>query len=275
MDKKYEKKVYEASYYISKYSVNYNPDTAIMLGSGFGKLSERLEDRTEISYADVPNFPVSTAPGHAGKLIFGRISGKDVICLSGRFHYYEGYDFPELAFPVMVLKALGVRILIMTNAAGAINQSYKPGDVMIISDHIKLMGHSPLRGQNDPDLGTRFPDMSRAYDPELRKLAVECAAAAGLGVHEGVYFYFEGPQFETPAEIRAARVLGGDAAGMSTAPEAIAASYASLRVLGISFMSNMAAGVLDKPITGEEVNAAAEKASPLLEKFITDLIGRI
>jgi len=275
MDKNYSKKVYEAAFYISRLSVNYKPDIAIVLGSGLGNLSGRLSDSIEISYDDIPNFPAATAPGHAGKLIFGRLSGKDIVCMSGRFHYYEGHDFPELVFPVAVLKSLGVGMLILTNAAGAINKSYFPGDVMVISDHIKLMGHSPLRGQNDPELGTRFPDMTHIYDKELRKLALSCGADCGLNMQEGVYFYFEGPQFETPAEIRAARVLGGDAAGMSTAPEAIAATYFSMKVLGLSFISNMAAGVLDKPISGEEVNEAAERSAPLLEKFMTELIRRM
>ena len=275
MDKNYSKKVQEAALYIREFSVNYKPEIAIVLGTGFGGFEESLEDRTELKYADIPHFPVSTAPGHAGKLVFGKLAGKDIICMSGRFHYYEGYDFPEIVFPVAVFSRLGVQTLIQTNAAGAINKNYAPGDVMVISDHIKLMGHSPLRGQNDPELGTRFPDMTHVYDKALRELALGCGRECGLNIHEGVYFYFEGPQFETPAEIRAARVFGGDAAGMSTAPESIAAAYFSVKVLGLSLMVNMAAGVLDTPITEEEVNKVADKAAPLLEKYIKELVRRM
>lgn len=275
MDNFCAERVREASGYIIKNYINYKADTAIVLGSGFGGFESALEDSFGINYSEIPGFPLPTAPGHAGRLVFGSLGSKRMICLSGRFHYYEGLDLPELVFYVPVLKELGVSTLILTNAAGAINESYSPGDVMIIKDHIKLMGHSPLRGRNDPALGERFPDMSAVYDRDLRSIAAECAKNAGITAHEGVYFYFEGPQFETPAEIRAARILGGDAAGMSTAPEAIAAAYCGMRVLGISLMSNMAAGVLDKPVTADEVNEAAAKAAPKLRRFMGELAGRI
>lgn len=251
------------------------PQVAVILGSSLGPFAERLQNPQEIEYQDIPNFLTSTAPGHAGKLIFGELAGKKLVCLSGRFHSYEGYDFERLTQPVRLLKLLGVRALIVTNAAGGVNLSYRPGDFMLIEDHIKLNGASPLRGKNCEAFGPRFFDVTRMYTPELRALAKRCAAELELPVHEGVYFFMPGPQFETPAEIRAIRLLGGDAVGMSTVTEALTAAHCGLPLLGISVITNMAAGVTGQAVTGEEVNetgaAVAGRFSCYLEKILEEL----
>lgn len=258
----YENALTAADFIRSRFGLS--PEIGIILGTNLGSLSDRIQNRTEIPYGEIPHFLVSTAPSHAGKLILGSLAGKTVVCMSGRFHHYEGYSYEELSIPVRVLRCLGVKALILTNAAGAINTSYHPGDIMIIQDHIKLFGDSPLTGENAGEFGPRFPDMTRAYTPSLRKLAKECAASVPLTVHEGVYFFFPGPQFESPGEIRAARALGGDAAGMSTAPEAITAAHCGMPLLGLSMMVNMAAGVSPDPITGEEIDRIT---SSVLEPF--------
>ncbi len=248
--------------------VPWTPDVAIVLGSCLGPFADTIEDPIVIDYKDIPNFLVSTVKSHAGKLIFGTVAGKRVVCMSGRFHSYEGYDFEQLVIPVRLFKLLGVKATILTNAAGAINPSYRPGDVMIVSDHIKFTGASPLRGHNVEEFGPRFFDVSRMYTPELRKLAWDCAADSGLNVHEGVYFFFTGPQFETPAEIRAARLLGGDAAGMSTVTEALTAAHCGMPLLCLSVMTNMAAGVLDQPITSEEVDDVGKMIAGRFSAYI-------
>ncbi len=257
---------------------DFRPEIGLILGSGLGAFSGRIEAVCEIPYTEIPNFLVSTAPGHAGRLIFGTVEGRRVVCMSGRFHFYEGYDLEQLTIPVRVMKLLGVRSLVLTNAAGAINESYHVGDVMIIKDHVKLSPLSPLRGPNLEKFGERFFDMGDAYSKELRRIAREAAEAVGPEgpcVREGVYFFFGGPQFETPAEIRMARILGGDAAGMSTVPEVITAAHCRLPVLGLSLMTNMAAGVLPQPLSGEEVNAAAEAARPKLERYFSEVLRRL
>lgn len=250
----------------------FQPETAIILGSALGPFAERIENAVTVDYKDIPNFLVSTVSGHAGKLIFGTVRGKKVVCMSGRFHAYEGYSFEQLSIPVRVLKLLGVKSLIVTNAAGAVNESYKPGDIVVLKDHIKLFGFSPMRGGNIDEFGPRFFDVTKMYLPEYRTLALELGKNSGLNVHEGVYFYFPGPQFETPSEIRAVRILGGDVVGMSTVTEALTAAHCSLPVLGISVVSNMAAGVLEKPLSGDEVeetvNGIAEKFSAYMEKIV-------
>ena len=263
----------KAADYINSVTNGFKPQIGLILGSGLHGIAKRIDVSFEIAYKDIPGFLVSTAPGHEGKLIFGKLAGKDVVCMSGRFHYYEGYSFEELCIPVYVLKLLGIEILVVTNAAGAINTSFNVGDVMIITDQIKIMGSSPLRGNNLDEFGTRFPDSSYLYDRGLIQIARDCAKNSKLTVREGVYFYFEGPQFETPAEIRMARLLGGDAAGMSTVPEAIVAAHCGLRTFGLSFLANMAAGVLDQPLSGEDVNEAGRVAAPLLEEYMMDIIG--
>ena len=253
----------------------FQPEIAVVLGSCLGPFAEQLENPVAIDYKDIPNFLVTTVESHAGKLIFGTVCGKRVVCMSGRFHFYEGYDYEQLVIPVRVLKLLGIRALVLTNAAGAVNESYRPGDVMILSDHIKLTGASPLRGPNLPEFGPRFFDMTKAYTPELRAIARECAQGSGLRVHEGVYMFFTGPQFETPAEIRAARLLGADAVGMSTVTEALTAAHCGLPLLALSVMTNMAAGVLDQPLSHEEVGETAEMVAEPFSAYMKEIIKRI
>ncbi len=251
------------------------PEVAVILGSCLGPFAQRIADPVVIDYKDIPNFLVSTVSSHAGKLILGTVAGKKVVCMSGRFHTYEGYDFEQLVIPIRVFHCLGVKATVLTNAAGAINTDYRPGDVMIIKDHIKLTGASPLRGRNIEEFGPRFFDISRMYTPSLRALARACAEGSGLCVHEGVYFFFTGPQFETPAEIRAARILGGDAAGMSTVTEALTAAHCGMPLLGLSVMVNMAAGVLDTPISDEEVDKTAAMLAGPFSDYVEKIIGRM
>lgn len=240
------------------------PRVAMVLGSGLGYLAEQVENPISVPFFTIPYFRRSTAPGHAGRLVFGKLNGQNVAVMQGRFHYYEGYSFEEVTFPVRVLRLLGAEKLIVTNAAGCVNESWSAGDLMIIRDHIKLTLNSPLCGPNMPEFGPRFPDSSYNYTPKLRQLAAEVAQEQGISIREGVYMYFSGPQYETPAEIRAARVLGADAVGMSTVPEVIIARHCGLEVLGITLLTNMAAGILDQPLTEEEVLEAAEAGK---EKF--------
>ncbi|MBE5808753.1 MAG: purine-nucleoside phosphorylase [Clostridiales bacterium] len=271
----YTYEFFKASADYVKSIVPYTPEVALILGSCLGPFADTIEDPIVIDYRDIPNFLTTTVESHAGKLIFGTVAGKKVVCMSGRFHSYEGYDFEQLVIPVRLFKLLGVRATILTNAAGAINTSYRPGDIMIVSDHIKLTGASPLRGKNIDKFGPRFFDATYIYTPALRKLAWDCVEGTGLTVHEGVYFFFTGPQFETPAEIRAARLLGGDAAGMSTVTEALTAAHCGMPVLGLSVMTNMAAGVLDRKLTSEEVDETAKTISERFSDYVTKIIGRI
>lgn len=256
-------------------NAGFQPEIGIILGSGLGHFGEEIEDAVEVPYADIPDFLRSTAIGHAGKFIFGTVAGKKVACMSGRFHYYEGYDFEDLALPVRIFKLVGVRALLLTNAAGAVNESYKPGDVMIIKDHIKLMGGSPMRGKNLDEFGARFFDMGDTYTASLRTLAKKEAEGTGLTVHEGNYFYMPGPQYETPAEIKAIRILGGDAVGMSTVTEAITAAHCRLPVLALSVMTNMAAGVLKQPLTLEEVIETANRIEVPFTEYVKKILRSI
>ncbi|MBQ3661317.1 MAG: purine-nucleoside phosphorylase [Firmicutes bacterium] len=258
--------------YIRSVIGDFEPEIGLILGTGLGKFSARIEDPVEIPYKDIPNYLVSTAPGHSGKLIFGTVEGRKVMCMSGRFHTYEGYSFEELSIPVRVMKLMGVKLLVATNAAGAVNVDYRPGDVMIIKDHIKLNGFSPMRGPNVPEFGDRFFDISDLYCRELRQIAEQCGEDSGLTIHEGVYFFFPGPQFETPAEVRAARILGGDAVGMSTVTETLTAGHCGMPVLGLSLMTNMAAGVLEQKLSGEEVEETAQRVAPLLEAYFAKVL---
>ena len=255
--------------------VPWTPEVAVVLGSFLGPFADAIEDPVVIDYRDIPNFLVSTVPGHAGKLIFGTVAGRRVVCMSGRFHSYEGYDFEQLVIPVRVFKLLGAKAVILTNAAGAVNAEYRPGDVMIVSDHIKLNGASPMRGPNVDEFGPRFFDVSRMYAPELRRLARDCAAGSGLTFHEGVYMFFPGPQFATPAEVRAARLLGADAVGMSTVTEALTAAHCGMPVLCLSVMTNMAAGVLEQPLTTEEVLETAKSIAGPFSNYVRAIIERI
>lgn len=260
--------------YIRKF-VPWEPEIAVVLGSFLGPFADTVEDPIVIDYRDIPNFLVSTVKGHAGKLIFGTVAGRRVVCMSGRFHYYEGYDFEQLVIPIRLFKLLGVSATILTNAAGAVNAAYHPGDVMIVTDHIKLAGASPMRGRNVDAFGPRFFDVTRMYTPELRKLALDCAAGTGLTVHEGVYMFFTGPQYETPAEIRAARILGADAVGMSTVTEALTAAHCGMPLLCLSVMTNMASGVLDTPLTTGEVLETAERIAGPFSDYIIKIIDRM
>lgn len=269
----YEMAKKSADYIKSK--VSYDLDVAIILGSCLGSLADEIEEKIVIDYKDIPNFLISTVESHAGKLIIGKLHGKNVVCMSGRFHYYEGYDFEQLTVPIRVFKLLGIEKVILTNAAGAINKDYKPGDIMIINDHIKLMGASPLRGKNVEEFGPRFINMTDVYCKNLMSIARESGKAIDEELKEGVYFYFPGPQFETPAEIKAARILGGDAVGMSTVTEIITAAHAGMKVLGLSLITNMAAGVLDQPITVDEVDETASLSAEKFKKLIREILKRI
>ena len=240
-------------------------DIGIVLGSGLGVLADEIENAVEISYSEIPNFPVSTVEGHEGKLVSGILNGKRILAMKGRFHYYEGYRMEEVVFPIRVMKLLNINNLLVTNAAGGINEEFEPGDLMLISDHIKFFSESPLRGKNINELGPRFNDMSCAYSKNLRQMAKKVADSLGINIKEGVYSFMSGPSYETPAEIRMLRVLGADAVGMSTVPEVIAAAHSGINVLGISCISNMAAGILDTPLSHDEV---IETAAQVRDKFI-------
>ena len=240
------------------------PKVAMVLGSGLGYLADEVEDAIAISYGDIPNFKASTAPGHKGRLVFGMLEGQRVAVMQGRMHHYEGYSYEEVSYAVRVLRLLGCDTLIVTNAAGCVNTQWKAGDLMLITDHIKMFSESPLRGENLPEFGVRFPDASHLYTARLQELARKTAQERGIPLREGIYFYCYGPQYETPAEIRATRLLGGDAVGMSTAPEVIVAGHCGMEVLGLTLLSNMAAGILDQPLSEQEVLDAAEAAR---EKF--------
>lgn len=250
-------------------------EIGLVLGSALGGIAEIIQDKVVINYKDIPNFLMSTVDSHEGKLIFGTIGNKKVLCMSGRFHYYEGYDFERLAIPIRVFKLLGVKKVILTNAAGGIKTDFKPGDIMLINDHIKLTGPSPVRGVNIPEFGKRFFDVSDMYTKSLREIAKKIGKRENIELKEGVYYFAAGPQFETPAEIRAMRILGGDAVGMSTVTEAITAAHCGIQVLGLSLVTNMAAGVLDQPVTTEEVDLEGRKAKDKMEKLITNIIHEI
>ncbi|HET7629195.1 MAG TPA: purine-nucleoside phosphorylase [Bacillales bacterium] len=258
--------------------INEKPEVGLILGSGLGMLADQIEDRVVIPYRDVPGFPVSTVSGHKGQLVFGRLEGVSVAAMQGRFHFYEGYSLREVTFPIRVMKQLGVETLIVTNAAGGVNETYKPGDLMLICDHINGLSANPLTGKNDERFGVRFPDMSEAYSKSLRRLAIEAAAKFDLSLQEGVYLATSGPCYETPAEIRMMRKLGADAVGMSTVPEVISARHAGIEVLGISCITNAGAGILDVPLTHDEVIETTERIRDSfmkLVKAILKLRGRV
>ncbi len=241
------------------------PEIGMILGSGLGVLGDEVENPVIIKYSDIPSFPRSTVEGHAGQMVIGTLEGKKVLVMQGRFHYYEGYTMDTVVFPVRVMKFLGIKKFLVTNASGGVNTSFNPGDLMVIRDHIKLGLDSPLRGANLDDFGPRFPDMSDGYTKSLRELAKKAGEDLGIPLREGVYALMGGPNYETPAEIRMLRTLGADAVGMSTVPEVLAAVHAGMDVLGISCITNMAAGVLDQPLNHEEV---METAARVRENFI-------
>ncbi len=262
-----------AAYIRSRLSVL--PEVGLVLGSGLGPLAEQLQDAVTISYAEIPHFRISTAPDHAGRLVCGMLAGRRVVCMQGRLHGYEGYAPDEIAYPVYVMRALGVQALILTNASGGINTGFEVGDFMLVEDHINMTGKSPLTGANDGQLGTRFPDMTFAYAPALRDKALAAADVCGLMLRRGVYCGVNGPQFETPAEIRAFRTLGADAVGMSTVFEVIAAAHCGLPVVAVAMITNMAAGVLMQPLSGAEVNEIAARRGTDFRRLITALVEKI
>lgn len=255
--------------------ITYRPETAIVLGSGLGQLADKLKDVCSIAYEELPYWKSSTAPGHSGRLLFGRLKGKSVVCMQGRLHYYEGYSMAEITYPVRVMARLGVKNLLLSNAAGGINIDFVPGDLMLITDHINFLGHNPLIGPNEADFGVRFCDMSYAYHPTLRQLALEAAAELGQTLQQGVYVATTGPSYETPAEIRMFRTWGASAVGMSTVPEAIVANHCGLRVLGISCITNMAAGVLDQPLSETEVLETGEKSGAAFQALISRIVEKL
>lgn len=261
----------EAAEYI-KDKLTVKPSIGLILGSGLGVLAEEISDEIVIQYQDIPHFPESTVAGHKGQLVIGTIEEKNVIAMQGRFHFYEGYSMEQVTFPVRVFKQLGIESMIVTNAAGGINTSFQPGDLMIITDHINNMGTNPLIGPNIDELGTRFPDMSQVYDQEYIDHAIACAKDLNLNIKKGVYIGNTGPVYETPAEINMLRKFGADAVGMSTVPEATVARHASIRVLGISCISNMAAGVLDQPLSHEEVIETTEMVKEDFLQFVKKVI---
>jgi purine-nucleoside phosphorylase len=228
-----------------------------------------------MAYQDIPHFPVSTAPGHKGRLVFGQLEGQKVAVMQGRMHHYEGYSYEEVTYALRVLRLVGCDTLIVTNAAGCVRTDWQAGDLMLITDQIKLFSESPLRGKNLPQFGVRFPDSSHLYTPRLQQLARSEAQRLGVPLREGVYFYCYGPQYETPAEIRAARILGGDAVGMSTAPEVIVAAHCGMEILGLTLLSNMAAGILDQPLSEQEVLDAAEAAKEKFSTLVRACLGKL
>ena len=253
----------------------FTPKVLLILGSGLGYLANEVENPTAVSYGDTPHFMTSTAPGHAGRLVFGQLEGQDVAMLQGRFHHYEGYSFEEVTFAVRVLRLLGADTLFVTNAAGCVNVDWHAGELMVIEDHIKLILDSPLCGPNLKEFGPRFPDSSYNYTPALRKIAHQVADELEIPVRKGVYMYMPGPQYESPAEIRAARILGADAVGMSTVPEVIVARHCGMQVLGVTMLTNMAAGILDQPLTEEEVLIAAEAGKAQFSALIRGCLRRL
>ncbi len=267
-------KIKQAADYL-KNEMTIQPMIGLILGSGLGVLADEIEEAARMPYKQIPDFPVSTVEGHAGQLVFGKLNGVPVVAMQGRFHYYEGYSFDQVTFPVRVMKELGVGSLIVTNAAGGVNKDFSPGDLMLITDHINNMGSNPLIGHNDSRLGVRFPDMSEAYSKDLIQRAKAVAKALNIALQEGVYVGNTGPTYETPAEVRMIRTLGGDAVGMSTVPEVIVARHSGLEVLGISCISNMASGILDQPLNHEEVIETTERVKENFLRLVKALVKEI
>lgn len=264
-------KTYE--YILSK--IKNKPEIGIILGSGLGNLASQINDPIEINYKDIPDFPTSSVKGHSGKLIFGKLSGKNLVAMQGRIHYYEGQGIDKTVFPAKILCQLGIKYLIVTNACGGVNTSFTPGDLMIIKDHINFTGVNPLIGPNDDTIGPRFPDQSFTYNKELRDIAKNVAKELNFELKEGVYMWFTGPVYETPAEVRMARIMGADAVGMSTVPEVIVANHRGVKILGISAITNMAAGILDKPLNHEEVIDVSSKIQDKFENLVKKIIEKM
>ncbi len=273
MSKIYEKLTKAVNYIKSK--TDFVPFAGIVLGSGLGGYASEMKVEYEIPYTDIEGFPVSTVQGHDGRFVFGYVGSVPVVAMKGRVHFYEGYDVNDVVMPIRLMGLLGAQVLILTNAAGGIDLSYKPGDLMAITDHITAFTRSPLIGENPEELGVRFPDMSKVYDPELISIIRKAAEKNSIDIKEGVYLQATGPQYETPAEIRMFRTLGASAVGMSTGIEAVAARHMGMRVCGISCISNMAAGILDQPLNHKEVQETADKVAASFKALINDLISMI
>jgi purine-nucleoside phosphorylase len=267
-------KIKESAEFISG-KIEEKPIVGLILGSGLGVLADEIENPVKIPYKDIPNFPISTVKGHAGQLVIGKLHGVQVVAMQGRFHFYEGYSMQVITFPVRVMKEIGVEKLVVTNAAGGVNEGFTPGDLMLITDHINNMGTNPLIGSNIEEFGPRFPDMSMAYDPELQKVAEKSAERLGIEMKKGVYIAFTGPSYETPAEVRLARKLGGDAVGMSTVPEVIVAVHSGLKVLGISCITNMAAGILSQPLSHAEVIETTQMVKSKFLSLVKEIVKNL
>lgn len=265
------KKIKEAKEYISK-KHTLNPTIGVVLGSGLGDFAEELADPIAIDYEDIPHFPQTTVEGHQGRLIIGKLGHQPVIMLQGRYHYYEGYTMQEVTFPIRVFRLLGVQTLITTNACGGLNPNFSPGDLMLITDHINFTGDNPLIGENIDELGPRFPDMSRAYDPDLQKQVLNAAHRLDIPLQQGVYVAISGPSYMTKAELKMLQTIGGDAVGMSTVPEVIVANHMKMKVIGLSCITDMAIPEELEPLTHEEVIRVANETKPVFKKLLKEVI---
>lgn len=268
------KDILEAKEFIQS-KTDHKPTVGLVLGSGLGVMAGEIEDAVAIPYHEIPHFAQSSAVGHANELVIGKLAGVTVAAMKGRFHFYEGFTLDEVTFPIRVMKALGIETVIITNAAGAVNTDFSPGDLMLITDHINLTGRNPLIGRNNDELGPRFPDSSRIYTKELQNLALDVAKSINISLKQGVYAWWTGPSYETPAEVRMIRILGGDACGMSTVPETIVASHGGMNVLGISCLTNMASGILETPLSHEEVIEVANKAKDQFVRLIKGILEKL
>ena len=264
----------EAINYIKQKIGDFKPQIGIVLGSGLGELADEY-CKFAINYSDIPGFKASTITGHKGRLVFAEINGKNVVMMQGRYHYYEGYSIETIVFPIKVMKSLGVEILIVTNASGGVNPAFRPSDLMVITDHINYMGVNPLVGPNDDSIGVRFPDMSKVYTPEYVDLVKKTCSELGIDIQEGVYMAFSGPSYETPAEVKMASIIGADAIGMSTVPEAIVAAWAGMKVIGISCICNSAAGISTTGLSHSEVIQAASAAKDKFIKLVKEVIRKL
>lgn len=270
----YKTKIEQAAKFLREQGVD-SPEFALILGSGLGELAEEVNHSIRVNYANIPHFPTSTVEGHSNELVFGELSGKKVIVMKGRFHFYEGYGLDAITFPIRVFKELGVDNVFLTNAAGGVNETFTPGTLMMITDHINYAGYNPLIGPNDNEIGPRFPDMTKVYHPAYRDIIRQAAKEMAIDLKEGVYTWYSGPSYETPAEIRMFRTLGTDAIGMSTVPEAIVANHAGMKVLGISCITNMAAGMGHEQLSHEEVVEVTQKVKHLFKGLVKKTIELI
>lgn len=255
--------------------VNFQPKVALVLGSGLGDYGDNIDIRYRVDYAEIDNFPISTVEGHQGRFLFGYIKDVPVVVMQGRIHYYEGYSMSDVVLPIRLMHLMGAEILMLTNSSGGLNPDFVPGDLMMITDQISTFVPSPLIGKNIDELGTRFPDMTHIYDRSLQQMIRDVAKDMDFSLKEGVYIQFTGPNYESPAEVRMARLLGADAVAMSTACEAVAAKHMGMRICGISCISNMAAGITGQPLSHEEVKAAGERVAPVFSKLVTESIVKM